>query len=38
MSDATVFVSIAFLIVWMQRKKRWSLFFKAADGSASLKS
>lgn len=38
MSDATVFVSIALLVVWMQRKKRWSLFFKAAEGSASLQS
>lgn len=36
MSDATIFVTIAFAIVWMQRKKRWSNFFKALEGTAVL--
>lgn len=36
MSDATVFVSIAFAIVWMQRQKRWTRFFQALEGTVSL--
>lgn len=32
MSDATVFVAIAFAAVWMKRKQRWKLFFQALEG------
>lgn len=32
MGDATIAVSVAIFVVWMQRKKRWSLFFGALSG------
>jgi len=35
-SDATVFVSLAFAIVWMKRKQRWKLFFQALEGKVKL--
>lgn len=38
MSDATIFVTIAFAAVWMKRKKRWNLFFQALEGNAVLAS
>jgi hypothetical protein len=36
MSDATVFVTLAFVIVWMKRKQRWKLFFQALEGTVVL--
>lgn len=36
MSDATIFVTIAFAAVWMKRKNRWKLFFQALEGKVVL--
>lgn len=36
MSDATVFVSMAFAIVWMKRHNRWDRFFGALEGKYKL--
>lgn len=36
MSDATVFIAIAFAAVWMKRKNRWKLFFQALEGTVVL--
>jgi hypothetical protein len=36
MSDATIFVTIAFVAVWMKRKNRWKLFFQALEGKVVL--
>jgi hypothetical protein len=36
MKDATVLVTLAFVIVWMKRKDRWKLLFQAMEGKVAL--
>ena len=36
MSDATILVSLGIFAVYMQRKKRWGLFWKALGGSYTI--
>lgn len=36
MREASIAVSVALLIVWMQRKKRWALFYGAMIGQYAI--
>jgi len=37
MTNLTIAVSFAVLAIWLQRHKRWTKFFKAAQGTVTVK-